>query len=159
MSFVSGGRHMERLVCNYRKVQRIAESQRANTLHEQRAVKFHHDDDGALVLEARLPPEAGAIVLEALAAAGEAMTVRRRELDATEQTEAAGKNSAELFGDTNIETLNRAHGLDIDAETCVFPGNGDRMDYAMAVEGLLQCDGALQLDPATGHYPAHFPRV
>jgi hypothetical protein len=33
------------------------------------------------------------------------------------------------------------------------------MDHAMAVEGLLQCDSALQLDPATGHYPAHFPRV
>ncbi len=71
--------------------------------------------------------------------------------------ETVPKNSAELCGDTDIETLNRAHGLDIDAETCVFPGNGDRMDYAMAVEGLLQCDGALQLDPATGHYPAHFP--
>ncbi len=85
--------HVERLVCNYRKVQRIAERQRANTLHEQRCVNFHHDDDGALVLEARLPPETGAIVLEALAAAGEAMYVRRRELDAA--TEAAGENSAE----------------------------------------------------------------
>ncbi len=86
--------HVERLVCNYRKVQRIAERQRANTLHEQRCVTFHHDDDGALVLEARLPPETGAIVLEALAAAGEAMYVRRRELDAA--TQAAGKNSAEF---------------------------------------------------------------
>ncbi len=368
---------MERLVCNYRKVQRIAECQRANTLHEQRWVKFHHDDEGALILEARLPPEAGAIVLEALAAAGEAMYVRRRELDAAGQTETVGKNSAEsspneglylppgpaeavpddpdtpwgardanekqpysarradalvlmaesllangaasrpagerhhivvhvdaevladpdaagrselengpqlagestrrlacdasivrlvedadgmplnvgrktrsippamhralrardggcrfpgctarhfveghhvehwahggetslqnlvqlchfhhrlvheggygvrvsgnqafaftrpdgrliealpknsaeLFGDTDIETLNREQGLDIDAETCVFPGNGARMDYAMAVEGLLHRDGALQLDPATGHYPAHFPPV
>ncbi len=82
-------------MCNYRKVQRIAERQRANSLHEQRCVKFHHDDDGALILEARLPPEAGAIVLEALAAAGEAMYVRRRELDAAEQAVAAGKNSAE----------------------------------------------------------------
>ena len=142
---------MERLVCNYRKVQRIAERQRANSLHEQRWVKFHHDDEGALILEARLPPEAGAIVLEALAAAGEAMYVRRRELDAAGQTEAVGKNSAELFGDTDIETLNREQGLDIDAETCVFPGNGARMDHAMAVEGLLHLDGALQLDPATGH--------
>jgi hypothetical protein len=25
------------------------------------------------------------------------------------------------------------------------------MDHAMAVEGLLHRDGALQLDPATGH--------
>jgi hypothetical protein len=69
----------------------FAKGQRANTLHEQRSVKFHHDDEGALILEARLPPEAGAIVLEALAAAGEAMYVRRRELDAAGQTEAVGK--------------------------------------------------------------------
>ncbi len=146
---------MERLVCNYRKVQRIAERQRANTLHEERCGKFHHDDDGALVLEARLPPETGAIVLEALAPAGEAMYVRRRELDVA--TEAAGENPAESFRDTDIETLNRENGPDIDARTCVFPGSGARMDHAMAVEELLHCDGALELDPETGHYPAHFP--
>ncbi len=89
--------HVERLVCNYRKVQRIAERLRANTLHEQRCGKFHHDDDGALILEARLPPETGAIVLEALAVAGEAMTVRRRELDAAEQTEAVEKTPRSRF--------------------------------------------------------------
>ena len=73
--------------------------------------------------------------------------------------EAVPKNSAESFRDADIETLNREHGLDIDAGTCVFPGSGARMDHALAVEGLLQCDGALHLDPATGHYPAHFPRA
>ncbi len=367
--------HVERLVCNYRKVQRIAERQRANTLHHERCVKFHHDTDGALVIETRLPPETGAIVLEALAAAAEAMYVRRREFDAARQAahensaesslreglylppgpaegvaedpdtpwwardtnekqsysarradalvlmaesllangaasrpagerntivvhidaevladpDAAGrselengpqlagestrrlacdasvvrivedgdgmpldvgrktrsippaihralrvrdrgcrfpgctarhfveghhvkhwahggetslqnlvqlchfhhrlvheggygvrvsgnqafaftrpdgrliedvpKNSAESFRDTDIETLNREHGLDIDATTCVFPGNGARMNHAMAVEELLHRDGALVLDPATGHYPAHFPSV
>ncbi len=71
-------------MCNYRKVQRIAERQRANSLHEQRWVKFHHDDEGALILEARLPPEAGAIVLEALAAAGSSMPpARPRPLEKT----------------------------------------------------------------------------
>ena len=44
-------------------MQRIAERQRANTLHEERWVTFHHDDDGALVLEARLPPEPSARLL------------------------------------------------------------------------------------------------
>ncbi len=73
--------------------------------------------------------------------------------------EALPKNSAELFDDTDIEALNREQGLDIDAGTCISPGNGARMDYAMAVEELLHRDGALQLDPATGRYPAHFPRV
>jgi len=85
--------HVERLVCNYRKVQCIAERQRANSLHEERGVSFYHDEHGALVIEARLPPETGEIVLKALAAAGEAMYVRRRELDAAGQ--AGGDDSAE----------------------------------------------------------------
>jgi len=67
------------------------------------------------------------------------------------------KNSAESFRNTDIETLNREHDLDIDAKTCVFPGNGARMNHALAVEALLHRDGALHLDPETGHYPAHFP--
>ena len=71
--------------------------------------------------------------------------------------EAVPKNSAESFRDTDIETLNRENGLDIDAKACVFPGNGARMDHAMAVEALLHRGGTLRLDPTTGHYPAHFP--
>ncbi len=365
--------HVERLVCNYRKVQRIAERQRANSLHEERCVTFRHDQDGALLIEARLPPETGAIVLQALAAAGEAMYARRRDWEAASQAtqensaesslreglylppgpaegitedpdtpwwtrgvhekqgysalradalvlmaesllangagsrsagernsivvhvdaevlanpDAAGrselengpqlagestrrlacdagivrivedgagmpldigrktrsippaihralkardrgcrfpgctarqfveghhvkhwarggetslenlvqlcyfhhrlvheggygvrargnqqfefmrpdgrviedvpKNSAESFRDTDIETLNREHDLNIDADTCVTLWDGTRMNHAMAVEELLHCDGALHLDPATGHYPAHFP--
>jgi hypothetical protein len=74
-----------------------------------------------------------------------------------EDADGLPKNSAELFRDTTIETLNREQGLKIDAGTCVFPDNGAPMDYAMAVEGLLHRDGALELDPAIGHYPAHFP--
>jgi len=236
--------HVERLVCNYRKVQRIAERQRANALHEQRCVKFHHDDDGALILEARLPPETGAIVLEALAAAGEAMYVRRRELDVVERAETPRENSAESSSneglylppgpaeavaddpdtpwwarDTNEKqsySARRADALVLMAESLLTNGagsrpagernnivvhvdaevladahsagrseledgpalagesarrlacdgsivrlmeNGARMNHAMAVEGLLQRDGALYLDPATGHYPAHFPPV
>jgi len=67
------------------------------------------------------------------------------------------ENSAESFRDTDIETLNREQGLDIDAKTCVFPGTGARMHHAMAVQALLHRDGALILDPQSGHYPAHFP--
>lgn len=66
-------------------------------------------------------------------------------------------DSAESFRVTDIETLNREHHLEIDAETCVSLWNGTRMDHAMAVEALLYYDGALQPDPETGNYPAHFP--
>ncbi len=71
--------------------------------------------------------------------------------------EVTPKNSAESFRDTDIETLNRENGLDIDAKSCVFPRHGARMNHAMAVEELLHRDHALELDPKTGHYPAHFP--
>ena len=71
-------------------------------------------------------------------------------------SEALPKNSAELFDDTDIETLNRERGLDIDAGTCISPGNGARMDYAMAVGELLHRDGALQLDPADRALPRAF---
>ncbi len=72
--------------------------------------------------------------------------------------EAVPRNdSAESSRDSDIECLNREHDLDIDATTCVSLGAGTAMDHAMAVDALLQRDGALQLDPDTGHYPAHFP--
>ena len=63
----------------------------------------------------------------------------------------------ESFRDTSIETLNRKHDLDVDADTCVSLWDGTRMNHALAVEALLHRDGALHLDPETGHYPAHFP--
>jgi hypothetical protein len=66
-------------------------------------------------------------------------------------------DSAESFRDADIETLNREHGLDIDAKTCVTLWDGTRMDHAMAVEALLDRDGALHLE--NGRYPAHFPRA
>ena len=68
-------------------------------------------------------------------------------------------DSAESSHNTDIESLNREHDLDIDAATCVSLWDGTAMDHAMAVDALLQRDGALQLDPDTGHYPAHFPPV
>jgi len=67
--------------------------------------------------------------------------------------------SAEFFRDADIERLNRAHDLAIDAETCMSLWDDAVMDHAMAVDALLQCDDALHLDPETGRYPAHFPPV
>ena len=66
-------------------------------------------------------------------------------------------DSAESSRDTDIESLNREHDLDIDATTCVSLWDGTAMDQAMAVDLLLQRDNALHLDPETGGYPAHFP--
>ena len=79
--------HVERLVRKYRRVQSNAESQRANALHDGRYLHFRHDEDGALIIEARLAPETGELVLKALGAAGEALYARRRAAQTTNETE------------------------------------------------------------------------
>ena len=61
--------HMEDLVRGYRRVQRNEDRAHVNAVHEQRSLSWHWDDDGSLVIQARLPAESGALVLRALAAA------------------------------------------------------------------------------------------
>jgi len=71
--------HLERLVRGYRRMKRIEETAQANGAHAMREVTWYWDDDGSLVFKARLPPERGALVVKALAAAEQALreTVRR----------------------------------------------------------------------------------
>ncbi len=59
---------LERIVRAYRGV--VARARSAAGGRPERFVAWHHDDDGALVLRARLPAEEGAVVLAALEAGG-----------------------------------------------------------------------------------------
>jgi hypothetical protein len=61
--------HVERLVRNYRKVKRSEALERDNQFHAQRELNWYIDDDGSYVLKARLSPEQGARVTQALDAA------------------------------------------------------------------------------------------
>ncbi|MBW3651577.1 MAG: HNH endonuclease [Actinobacteria bacterium] len=65
--------HLERIVRAYRGALRDDEVDTANDLHDRRSVQWHHDDDGSFVLSARLTPEQGALVRQALEAATEAV--------------------------------------------------------------------------------------
>ncbi len=65
--------HMEKLVRGYRRVARIAASEHAHRQYQERYLSYYHDDDGSLVLQARLPPETGAVVVNALKLAEEAL--------------------------------------------------------------------------------------
>src|SRR5215218_5577536 len=58
---------LERIVRAYRGV--VARARIASGGRPERFVTWHHDDDGALVLRARLPADEGAVVLAALEAA------------------------------------------------------------------------------------------
>ena len=61
--------HVERLVSNYRKMKRNEALARDNQHHALRELNWHIDDDGSYILKARLSPEQGARITQALDAA------------------------------------------------------------------------------------------
>jgi len=63
--------HVEKVVRHFRRAKEAAELSREAAQQANRFLSWHHDDDGSLVLKARLPAESGALVLKALQAAME----------------------------------------------------------------------------------------
>jgi len=58
--------HVEKLVRAYRRCQDAEELSREARQQQSRCVSFRYDDDGSIILNCRLPAEAGALVLKAL---------------------------------------------------------------------------------------------
>jgi hypothetical protein len=63
--------HVEQVVQYYRRAQEAEELSREARQHASRSVTYLWDDDGSLVLKARLPAEIGALLIKALDAAVE----------------------------------------------------------------------------------------
>ena len=61
--------HVERLVRGYRRAQDAEELSREAQQHTHRSVRYWFAEDGSLILKARLPALAGALLIEALDAA------------------------------------------------------------------------------------------
>lgn len=80
--------HLERLVRYARKYGPEEAAKRAAQQHQDRFLKVYTDDDGAVVLRGRLPPELGAVVKKALEAAVDSAKAAARE--AAEVVAAAG---------------------------------------------------------------------
>src|SRR6202158_3787791 len=65
--------HVERLVQGYRRAQEAQELSREAQQHANRSVTYGFAEDGSLILKARLPAVAGALLLKALDAALESL--------------------------------------------------------------------------------------
>jgi 5-methylcytosine-specific restriction endonuclease McrA len=65
--------HVERIVRGWRRVDRIAEARQTARRHASRALHVYQDEDGMVVIRGRLAPEVGAVLVQALAAAREAV--------------------------------------------------------------------------------------
>jgi hypothetical protein len=114
--------HVETLVRAWRKVDRWEELEEADKRHQHRYARAYTDEDGMLVLRARLEPEVGAVVMRALEAAAD---VLYRE---TEDGEKAGDK--EISGEQK-----RADALGLVAESALEGelDNGTRGDRYQVV--------------------------
>src|SRR5436309_5244720 len=65
--------HVERIVRGWRRVDRIAEARAEARRHQSRALHVYQDEDGMVTIRGRLAPEVGAVLVQALAAAREAL--------------------------------------------------------------------------------------
>ena len=76
--------HVERLVSGYRRAQEAEELSREARQHTNRNVSYSFDEDGSLVLKARLPALQGAMLIKALDAALESIPCTEISVDAEE---------------------------------------------------------------------------
>ncbi|PYN53920.1 MAG: HNH endonuclease, partial [Candidatus Rokuibacteriota bacterium] len=65
--------HVERIVRGWRRMDRKAEAREAERQHAGRALHVYPDEDGTVRIRGRLTPEVGALLMQALAAAREAV--------------------------------------------------------------------------------------
>ena len=70
--------HVERIVRGWRRLDRKAEAAETTRRHTSRALHVYQDEDGMVVVRGRLAPEVGAVLVQALAAASEALYQRAR---------------------------------------------------------------------------------
>jgi hypothetical protein len=74
--------HVERIVRGWRRVDALAEARETTLRHTSRSLSVYEDEDGMVVIRGRLTPEAGAVLVQALAAAREALYQQARGTDA-----------------------------------------------------------------------------
>src|SRR5262249_37780877 len=74
--------HVEMIVRGWRRMDRNAEAEESARRHRHRALHVYPDADGMVVIRGRLEPEVGAVVMQALAAAREALYRRGKDVPA-----------------------------------------------------------------------------
>ena len=111
---------VEKLVRAYRSVVGRAEREQAMASQAARELNYYHDEDGCLVIRARLPAEEGAVVIQALNAAMDAQCKEEHEDAANDVTAVTSVNE-------NRFAQRRADALTTMAETALRHGYDDRL--------------------------------
>ncbi len=143
--------HIERIVRQYRRVERLEDAWLANEAHRHRYLNYRFDDDGSVLIEARLPAEVGAMLKKAIEAAEEVLYQAERETaenvsaeTSVDETPESGSEPAE-----NSAGTRRADALALVAErflgnTANEAGSSDRFLVTVHIDRseLSECAGA-----------------
>src|SRR2546425_1484846 len=78
--------HVERIVRGWRRVDRIAEARETTKRHRSRGLHVYQDEDGMVVIQGRLEPEAGAVLMKALEAGRDPLYQQRCAADVSAGT-------------------------------------------------------------------------
>src|SRR5207248_222351 len=130
--------HVERIVRGWRRVDRNAEAREAARQHANRALHVYPDTDGTFVLRGRLTAEVGALLVQALAAAREALYQQAHGKDAD-----AGQ--VDVPGGTPTMVQQQADALALLAETALHHGidpgaPGERYQVVVHVDAAVLAD-------------------
>ena len=131
--------HVERIVRGWRRVDRQAEARETARRHASRALHVYQDEDGMVVLRGRLAPEVGALLVQALAAAREALYQQRRAAGA------AGGAEDVSADETPPMAQQQADALALLAETALHHGidpgaPGERYQVVVHVDAPVLAD-------------------
>jgi hypothetical protein len=130
--------HVERIVRGWRRVDRIAEARETKRQHASRALHVYQDEDGMVTIRGRLEPEVGALLVQALAAAREALYQRGRSQNSFD-------HPADVSAETPTMAQQQADALALLAETALHHGidpgaPGDRYQVVVHVDAPALAD-------------------
>src|SRR5256712_4205813 len=131
--------HVERIVRGWRRVDRIAQGRGEGPPHQSRALHVYPDEDGMVVIRGRLAPEVGALLVQALAAAREALYQQRR------ASVSAETHSPGVSAETPTMAQQQADALGLLAETALHSGinpgaPGERYQVVVHVDAPVLAD-------------------
>ena len=134
--------HVERIVRGWRRVDALGEARETTRRHKSRALHVYQDEDGMVVIRGRLTPEAGAVLVQALAAARETVYQRTRGTDAANRSE-------DVPAETPSMAQQQADALLLIAETALHQGfdpgaPGERYQVVVHVDAEVLADSEAQ---------------
>jgi hypothetical protein len=129
--------HVEKIVRGWRYVDRQMEAKAATARHWGRTLQVYTDEDGMVVVRGRLAPEAGAVLVRALEAAGEVLYKGARAL---------GDPAQGPVADPPTHGQQRADALALVAETALEHGLG-AAPRSERYQVVVHVDAAALADP------------